>query len=426
MLWKGISGAKLERKRLKFTLQRDAYNEALEVIRLANGDLREITSQSIKLEAGRQKGLSKRDIDKLRLVRKHAASLYQAFITNKAWNCNCGHLASLRLELHPVAVESAKSDFRLLLSKQPKDCQGVTPEYQEVKVISSFDAKTSNTTNVDLQTKIRSVKFADYSPKSSRFNESTVNDHCKSITSLCGELFVSSRPDPLVGYIKGGENHDYKHSLYQIHTAIGSEGRTQSLSDLLSCSEHGPSKDRFRRRDRLRLAVTIASSVLQLHGTSWLKSQWNSKNIIFHENLEGEHFYPYLEWRHCFANNNSTYPVDSAFHANPPIPSETLLALGVTLVELCFGKSLAKMQSLSDQDSDEKNMRLKTAKRLVEDVYCEMGTSYGDAVRRCLHLQFDVRDMSLENEELQQLFFENVVTPLSNDLDNFEGRSRIR
>ena len=69
---------------------------------------------------------------------------------------------------------------------------------------------------------------------------------------------------------------------------------------------------------------------------------------------------------------------------------------------------------------------MKTAYRLHNSVYSEMGTSYGDVVRRCLYQLFDVRDMSLDNEELQQKVFDEIVAPLSDDLMNFNGKSRIK
>lgn len=56
----------------------------------------------------------------------------------------------------------------------------------------------------------------------------------------------------------------------------------QSLEALLIPSSNGmklqdPTQI-LRRGDRLRLAASLASSVLQFHG-SWLKAQWRTKNI---------------------------------------------------------------------------------------------------------------------------------------------------
>lgn len=103
-----------------------------------------------------------------------------------------------------------------------------------------------------------------------------------------------------------------------------------------------------------------------------------------------------------------------------------IVLFGLTLIELCFGKTLAEMHSPEDGDPNEATTEMKTAYRLHNSVYSEMGTSYGDVVRRCLCQLFDVRDMSLDNEELQQKVFDEIVAPLSDDLMNFNGKSRIK
>ena len=50
-----------------------------------------------------------------------------------------------------------------------------------------------------------------------------------------------------------------------------------------------------------------------------------------------------------------------------------------------------------------------------------MGTSYGDVTRRCIRQPFDVRHLDLDQEELQQKVFDDVLTPLIDDLESFFG-----
>lgn len=108
------------------------------------------------------------------------------------------------------------------------------------------------------------------------------------------------------------------------------------------------------------------------------------------------------------------------------IRCDTLLALGLVLVELCFSRTLMELRKPQDMDGDETSIRLKTATRLHRLVYDEMGCSYGDVVRRCLFQPFDVRKLSLDIEEVQQKVLENVVAPLVEDLKNFETEIRTR
>ncbi len=65
------------------------------------------------------------------------------------------------------------------------------------------------------------------------------------------------------------------------------------------------------------------------------------------------------------------------------IRNDNLLALGLTLVELCFGRRLMDMCKMEDEDVDELNTRMKTAIRLHYRVYDEwvsyMAMWYEDA-----------------------------------------------
>ena len=88
-------------RRLKFTFTKSVYKELLNDIRQANQELGEITRQNIALEAVKHKRRGKRQIAELKLIRKHATSLYQVLINDSTWKCKCkmNHLASLRLEV---------------------------------------------------------------------------------------------------------------------------------------------------------------------------------------------------------------------------------------------------------------------------------------------------------------------------------------
>ena len=81
---------------------------------------------------------------------------------------------------------------------------------------------------------------------------------------------------------------------------------------------------------------------------------------------------------------------------------------------------------MTDENTNGITTHISTAFRLCNSVYYEMGTLYGDAVRRCLYQPFDVRDMSPDNEEFQQKVLDDIVTPLNDDLLNFNGALRIR
>ena len=184
----------------------------------------------------------------------------------------------------------------------------------------------------------------------------------------------------------------------------------------------------------MRLAVILASSVLQLDETSWPKKQWRSHDIYFLQTEESfsnipkiDYAYPHLSTK--ISSESSRLPSTTNVPAactTPLIRCEVLFSLGLTLIELCFGESLAGMQLPGDVDNVEAITSYRTASRLLDSVYNESGNRYGDVVRRCIQCPFDVRDASLDNEEFQQAVFEYIVTPLAQDLEDFNGSSRIR
>ena len=431
-------------KRIKFTLSKNIYKETLDTIDKANKDLREITHQNIYLEPIRQKRRSKHRLAQLKLIRKHAASLYQVLITDKVWKCSCRmlHMASLRLEPRPDALVAVNADtvprvrFRILLStRQGEESPWVASQWQEVEIEPSLDQIVASTTSVGPESSSRVVRFGPDLISTTTMDplqETTIHYgyDCESIADMCSTLCAKHGPTKAIGFLVDEKDNKHKHYLYRANTAIGPEPRSKSLDDLLSCSGHGSHSAPLSRNDRLRIAVTLASSVLQLDGTPWLKPQWSSKEIFFHEKnnraSDPNYTYPYMSWRLCKTDTNVLSSFDSCFRGTYVVRSEVLFALGVTLIELCFGKTLADMHVPEDGDPEEATTEMKTALRLCSSVYSEMGTSYGDAVRRCLYQPFDVRDLSLDNEELQQKVFDDIVTPLNDDWLIFNGKLVVR
>lgn len=100
------------------------------------------------------------------------------------------------------------------------------------------------------------------------------------------------------------------------------------------------------------------------------------------------------------------------------VRNETIFALGIVLIELCLWAGLEKLRSTEDLSNDGTPNSLidyLTARRLVNDVYDEGGGRYGDAVRRCIHCEFDQRKVSLDVEAFRESFHQGVVQPLEDD-----------
>ena len=248
------------------------------------------------------------------------------------------------------------------------------------------------------------------------------------IDNICAKIFRVDAAEERIGYLHEEEYSEYRHHIYLTDAKVDSKFRTTSLDRLLDPAEQGPLRSLLSRRQRLNIAAILASSVLQLDQTFWLKSQWNSSDIYFYYRdddpvLTSEPTFPPPHVACRLSNSN----IEPNHALDPPLPraqqarSETLLTLGLALVELCFGRTLEKMQIPEDVDQNENLTRLNTAKRMLSEIDTEIGGHYGDVVRRCLYCSFDVRDASLDDEKFEQAVFENVVTPLIEDIEVFDG-----
>ena len=254
-----------------------------------------------------------------------------------------------------------------------------------------------------------------------------IDDICTTVYGKCG---VGQG----IGFLTDESLGQHRHIVYIVDEEIRQGVDPKSLEYLLQGSKQREPGYTLSRRDRLYIAITLASSVLQLDGTSWLKRQWRSGDILFlpledrktsTPRLDFTH--PYVSWKVSPENANTALVADaSRTTIAHRIPSEVLFVLGITLTELCFGQNIYDKRIDEDIDKSEMITNFNTASRLIDDVYNESGDRYGDVVRRCLKCPPDVRDANLDNEEFQEAVFESIVTPLRQDFENFNGGSRIR
>ena len=176
---------------------------------------------------------------------------------------------------------------------------------------------------------------------------------------------------------------------------------------------------RFPKRDRVRLAVTLASSVLQLHETPWLEDSWGIDNVYFVERPGLTTYnHPYvLRGLDTNASSLGTGP-SVPKHLSRVIKNRPLFALGIMLIELWYGKSLSELHEEADgpqSDADGQTdfiTRFNTADRLADELADDAGKKYSDAVGRCVRCDFRLRTNSLEHVELQRAVFQGVVSQL--------------
>ena len=272
----------------------------------------------------------------------------------------------------------------------------------------------------------RAVRFApeiDSSLAETLIERSSAQISQGCIEDFCSLLRMPDRTNDEIGLLIDKGNDKHKHRFYRVNTVVDSDISSISLGQILKGSQRRSPDEGLFRIDRLKIAVTLASSVLQLDGTLWLKNQWTCDDILFHSTKGQpeavEYTRPYLSWQRCCST--ALPALNSLRLGIQTIRNDVLLALGLALVELCFGRTLGDMWKPNDGDINHTMTRVNTATRLHGSVYREMGIPYGEAVRRCLFQPFDVRELSLDIEEVQQKVLDDIVSPLVIELDNFNG-----
>ncbi|KAG7006556.1 hypothetical protein G7Y79_00014g037310 [Physcia stellaris] len=348
------------------------------------------------------------------------------------------HVASLRLEPRAQGLEPDDTSlfrFNMVLStkQNPRHVPAVS-SWQEVEVRPKLERQVVlNPLPSDGGPK-KGVRFDTDSLTSpmaaASLSQIGTSKSPEAIADLCTLFRKSSSSHDTIGFLMDEKDESHKHYLYWTRPKISVQNHPRSLDDVFTSANTGASPLSLSRIERLEVSVTLASSVLQLYGTSWLSSDWTSRDILLHfEPIHGSdpsYMYPYLSWRQCLPEGDSSPDIQPRTKSNHFIRSEILFALGLTLVELCFGKTLQSMGTAEDVDPDNVVARTNTAFRLLDSLYKEMSDSYEAVVRKCLRQPFDVRDLNLDNEDVQQEIYDTIITPLIDEYINATGQSRIR
>ena len=236
------------------------------------------------------------------------------------------------------------------------------------------------------------------------------------IQSICTAFKDSKGDETCLGFIV--DESFMRHQIYPTRALHPGPATSVSLYKRLTSGQQNRNT-KLTRKERLQLALTLASTVLQLHKTPWLSERWGKKDILF---LNGN--VPYVSRTFLGAGQPPAQVLDAPSKSLPVVRNETIFALGVILIELCLGSALEEMRSPEDLSEDGTPNALTdylTARRMINEVYDEGGGRYGDAVRRCVHCEFDQRIASLDVEVFRKCFYQGVVQPLEDDWMDFSS-----
>ncbi len=265
----------------------------------------------------------------------------------------------------------------------------------------------------------RKVRWID--PPNPAANSKRPNFGPPEIFNLCKFVTACDPAEKTLGVLEGEED---SYLLRQgTKTKPPNEAnQTVSLESLLNRS----SGFRLDRRQRYRIAYTLASSHLQLYPSPWLHSHWSKKDIIFALDPQDPRSIqvdqPYI----LHALSTQPPPLDPA-----PAPRDrSLPTLGILLIELCFGtaledhemrrqfRSAGELQAATPDSTA--ILDLAVAIEWSQSVGGEAGETYAEAVNWCLMGQV----AGARGDKWREELFANVVRPLQSCHEQLHPMSR--
>ncbi|KAH7073645.1 hypothetical protein BKA63DRAFT_37766 [Paraphoma chrysanthemicola] len=421
-------------KRLKFSLSKADYKDLMDRLRQANQSLYRMTVQTSHLAKHQASANTwHQDLPKYQIIKDRAESFHAAI--SKGWKCTCraDHSISLRLEPRTDDVASDDEDeedsmrdpFHIILQYDHCHTPGASLAkpwtWEEADVRVRYDPQAKDQTSGLATQPSKGVKFAKAAIPKAVKAALDPQANLKPIQDLCSAIQSLRKPQRDVCFsLLANEIAKQKYGVLLITPTkeLPVDTDRWSISSLRTVLQD----PQFAQRDRLQLAVTLASSVLQLHETPWLEANWGKDSIHF-VNRPGTTSYdqPFVSKRITQSTISPTSSLPS--QRSCIIRNQTLYALGIALIELYYRKPMAELHKDSDGLQNTGNelqdlvTEFNTAIRLADELLSEAGAKYSDAVRRCIRCDFDQRASNLQDPKFQRAVYQGVVAQLQ---ENYE------
>ncbi|KAM0721369.1 hypothetical protein Q7P37_002293 [Cladosporium fusiforme] len=204
------------------------------------------------------------------------------------------------------------------------------------------------------------------------------------------------------------------------------EPRIVPVRSLLPSLDDRQESGKLRKRARSKIALLVASSLLQLYNTPWLLAPTFWEQITLIRSNDGLVIPTLLLG--IALDPAVRIPSRTPF-ADPMnmkhIRNDWVYGLGIFLIELCLGETITQLCLPEDDPAKGALPRLtefNTAIRLIENVIEEYGASprYVKAVDRCIRCDFDERRYDLNSESFCRKVFTYIVDLLREDVEDVE------
>ncbi|KAK4552180.1 hypothetical protein LTR86_010534 [Recurvomyces mirabilis] len=347
----------------------------------------------------------------------HAGAIFN--LIGEAWQCQCKryHCACLWLKHRTTDTIELKIQLRYC-----HDTSLASPPWMRrnthVKLVGSRPVKLGSGSLVTIQYPNTSSSTAN-----STASQSTVaKPAALKLQGLCKAAAHEHPCDTCLGALESDEHH---YELFVATAPATPPADTTTLAGLISQGHF----QTFTPAKRFEIALTLASSHLQLYSTPWLRSQWTSHDIFMSTSVQQGSMTlaegPYVLAR--FENDTQVAGSDADRHLS-------LGALSIALMEICFctllgDTAIAKRPEFAvllanDNAAISCAIRLAVAGRWFDngdEVRQQVGDAYTAAVDWALHHS----SIKADDEAWRREFLDNVVQPLQDTYNMlFEQRPK--
>jgi hypothetical protein len=248
-----------------------------------------------------------------------------------------------------------------------------------------------------------------------------------SISSLCATFnnLQANLPQLPLGYLSfSGTTTSNQRFLVQI-TASGQERAPRKTISVEEFIRTSLGSGQFGTRDKLEFALALASSLLWLYSTPWLKALWTSRDILLLQNRGAIDRYslrePYVQY--AFAGNPVVYA-----EPDPSLLDDSIFALGVIFLQAVEEAPLEVLYQTYVSETDARLSKEEMVRKIEPIVYKRiMSPTWRGVIRRCIYGIIDERNPTedLDNDQFLRLFYDKIILPLSEALDVATGRQNV-
>lgn len=462
-----------EFRRIKYVLSKKKREKLIGDLTANNEELQKLFTSSERLAPARKR---RRTPNVFKRIREQACGLYSVLLTG--WRCQCRdatppHHANLLLEKR---IESGRKhrvngsdpydgQLRVLFFLRTESRRfPLSWQETEIKVLESNGCQIlSSNSTLKASTAVmlsdvanvfegsgpdylhpfrkppKKVALPQVTGQPPQETRSSAASDLIEIADLCEAVrkaHYGTRKGPL-GYLR--DTQDRRHAFYPSvqPTRFAENAETVNLASLLSKSTGGSNPDQtgtvsltLSRLERYSIALTLASSLLQLYSSPWIGEAWSKNDIYFLIAAEGSPR-PILVDKPYITRKFTSHPPQSSTSTVSEQPgrnasTKSIQALGIMLLELCFGKAIEDQPIRSTYlgpDGQPNDMTdFCTAQHwLQHDALGEGGPEYAEAIRRCLFCAFGPKSTDLEDDELRAAVYTEVVERLEGAVRQFNS-----